>query len=120
MIFQKQNENQTTKKIYKKNDSITDTRNRIDLIPRAENGTRTRDLRLGKPTLYQLSYFRNTHRKTEWFCKYKKQFPICKKNLFIPAHTPRYSLFRGFHNKTRQCLPSDKSYASDSRDCQPS
>ena len=24
----------------------------------AENGTRTRDLRLGKPTLYQLSYFR--------------------------------------------------------------
>ena len=25
---------------------------------RAENGVRTRDLRLGKPTLYQLSYFR--------------------------------------------------------------
>ena len=24
----------------------------------AENGARTRDLRLGKPTLYQLSYFR--------------------------------------------------------------
>ena len=23
-----------------------------------ENGARTRDLRLGKPTLYQLSYFR--------------------------------------------------------------
>ena len=27
-------------------------------IVRAENGARTRDLRLGKPTLYQLSYFR--------------------------------------------------------------
>lgn len=26
----------------------------------AENGVRTRDLRLGKPTLYQLSYFRNS------------------------------------------------------------
>ena len=25
-----------------------------------ENGVRTRDLRLGKPTLYQLSYFRNS------------------------------------------------------------
>lgn len=27
---------------------------------RAENGVRTRDLRLGKPTLYQLSYFRKS------------------------------------------------------------
>ena len=26
----------------------------------AENGTRTRDLRLGRPSLYQLSYFRAT------------------------------------------------------------
>ena len=26
----------------------------------AENGVRTRDLRLGKPTLYQLSYFRKS------------------------------------------------------------
>ena len=29
------------------------------LILRAENGTRTRDLNLGKVALYQLSYFRN-------------------------------------------------------------
>lgn len=29
------------------------------LIIRAENGTRTRDLNLGKVVLYQLSYFRN-------------------------------------------------------------
>ena len=28
------------------------------MVKRAENGVRTRDLRLGKPTLYQLSYFR--------------------------------------------------------------
>ena len=27
---------------------------------RAVNGTRTRDIRLGKPTLYQLSYYRNS------------------------------------------------------------
>ena len=27
---------------------------------RAVNGVRTRDLRLGKPTLYQLSYYRDT------------------------------------------------------------
>ena len=30
------------------------------LIVRAENGTRTRDLNLGKVALYQLSYFRMT------------------------------------------------------------
>ena len=30
------------------------------LIIRAENGTRTRDLNLGKVALYQLSYFRKT------------------------------------------------------------
>ena len=30
------------------------------LISRAENGTRTRDLNLGKVALYQLSYFRKS------------------------------------------------------------
>ena len=30
----------------------------ITRLPRAENGTRTRDLNLGKVALYQLSYFR--------------------------------------------------------------
>ena len=31
----------------------------ITRLPRAENGTRTRDLNLGKVALYQLSYFRD-------------------------------------------------------------
>ena len=31
----------------------------IARLSRAENGTRTRDLNLGKVALYQLSYFRN-------------------------------------------------------------
>ena len=31
----------------------------ITRLLRAENGTRTRDLNLGKVALYQLSYFRN-------------------------------------------------------------
>ena len=31
------------------------------LISRAENGTRTRDLNLGKVALYQLSYFRKIY-----------------------------------------------------------
>ncbi len=33
----------------------------ISLLLGAENGTRTRDLNLGKVALYQLSYFRNIH-----------------------------------------------------------
>ena len=33
----------------------------INLLPWAENGTRTRDLNLGKVALYQLSYLRNPH-----------------------------------------------------------
>lgn len=40
-------------------------------IVRAENGARTRDLRLGKPTLYQLSYYRLFCVKQR--CKYSKQ-----------------------------------------------
>ena len=31
----------------------------LEFKKRAENGTRTRDLNLGKVALYQLSYFRN-------------------------------------------------------------
>ncbi len=38
---------------------------------RAVNGTRTRDIRLGKPTLYQLSYYRiikkRSFRKYLWY-----------------------------------------------------
>src|SRR3712207_64749 len=33
---------------------------------RAEDGSRTRDLRLGKPTLYQLSYFRAGRNSRRW------------------------------------------------------
>ena len=36
-----------------------DNRLTISLLLGAENGTRTRDLNLGKVALYQLSYFRN-------------------------------------------------------------
>ena len=38
---------------------MVDNRLIINHLPRAENGTRTRDLNLGKVVLYQLSYFRN-------------------------------------------------------------
>ena len=37
---------------------MVDNRLIINHLPRAENGTRTRDLNLGKVALYQLSYFR--------------------------------------------------------------
>ena len=37
---------------------VVDNRLIINHLPRAENGTRTRDLNLGKVALYQLSYFR--------------------------------------------------------------
>ena len=33
----------------------------ITRLSRAENGTRTRDLNLGKVALYQLSYFRKSY-----------------------------------------------------------
>ena len=46
-----------------------------DCLPlRATNGTRTRDLRLGKPTLYQLSYCR----LFLMTCKYRKDISIDK------------------------------------------
>ena len=52
------------------------------LIIRAENGTRTRDLNLGKVALYQLSYFRNLLPMTPFgaFCvgKDKSKFLFCK------------------------------------------
>ena len=35
------------------------SRGACEVKPGAENGSRTRDLRLGKPTLCQLSYFRS-------------------------------------------------------------
>ena len=64
----------------------------ITRLPRAENGTRTRDLNLGKVVLYQLSYFRNMffglrkgfhpsfrHPKLAFRdCKYKLKNLFCK------------------------------------------
>ena len=52
------------------------------LIIRAENGTRTRDLNLGKVALYQLSYFRKMLPATPFGafceCKDKPKFLFCK------------------------------------------
>ena len=47
---------------------------------RAENGVRTRDLRLGKPTLYQLSYFRKSPQSMR-DCKYN-DFYYYRKNPY--------------------------------------
>ena len=41
----------------------------------AENGARTRDLNLGKVTLYQLSYFRVC---SVWDCKVRDKFFLSK------------------------------------------
>ncbi len=50
------------------------------LILRAENGTRTRDLNLGKVALYQLSYFRNSLCPFGPLrdCKYRAKILFCK------------------------------------------
>ena len=56
---------------------------------RAEDESRTRDLNLGKVTLYQLSYFRLLHSfGVEWDCKGSRSFYICqdpdeKKSIFF-------------------------------------
>ncbi len=66
----------------------------ITRLSRAENGTRTRDLNLGKVALYQLSYFRNYRFRTGGTtasaprlraskpafrdCKYKPKNLFCK------------------------------------------
>ena len=44
--------------VFSKKRKMVDNRLIINHLPRAENGTRTRDLNLGKVALYQLSYFR--------------------------------------------------------------
>ena len=43
---------------FPKKRKVADNQYIINHLPRAENGTRTRDLNLGKVALYQLSYFR--------------------------------------------------------------
>ena len=69
------------------------------LIFRAENGTRTRDLNLGKVALYQLSYFRKIYlpcSKKPSFpalrdCKYKMKNLFCKifRRLLLKTKCPR-------------------------------
>mgnify|MGYP006993585445 CR=1 FL=1 len=79
---------------FSKKRKVVDNRLIINHLPRAENGTRTRDLNLGKVALYQLSYFRNYRFRTGGTtasaprlraskpafrdCKYKPKNLFCK------------------------------------------
>ena len=50
--------------LHIKKEYLQKTQPRItNLLQRAINGTRTRDPRLGKPMLYQLSYYRKSDAK---------------------------------------------------------
>ena len=56
----------------------------ITRLLRAENGTRTRDLNLGKVALYQLSYFRNLFCRLAYCeCKGNEKLSISKFFIFI-------------------------------------
>ena len=46
--------------VFSKKRKMVDNRLIINHLPRAKNGTRTRDLNLGKVALYQLSYIRKS------------------------------------------------------------
>jgi hypothetical protein len=64
---------------------MVDNRLIINHLMRAENGTRTRDLNLGKVALYQLSYFRMA-------C-----FAIASAKVYKKSETPNFSgVFCGF------------------------
>ncbi len=69
----------------------------------AENGTRTRDLNLGKVALYQLSYFRKTA-----FIRRNPYERIAKLVKFYL--TPKIFLFVGreFHNSAWENSPGDR------------
>ena len=47
--------------VFSEKRKVADNQYIINHLPRAENGTRTRDLNLGKVALYQLSYFRKIY-----------------------------------------------------------
>ena len=74
----------TIQKTYKK---ISGTSHLFSLHNRAVSGTRTRDPWLGKPMLYQLSYYR------EMWCKAKKNIPISqdKKVAIIGKKSSRHN-----------------------------
>ena len=78
------------------------------LTRRAENGTRTRDLNLGKVALYQLSYFRMLPAAGRlprgllpvfWDCKYKRFFRFRKifpqKSTFFSSQQPYLPIKKG-------------------------
>ena len=80
--------------VFSEKRKVADNQYIINHLPRAENGTRTRDLNLGKVALYQLSYFRNYRFRTGGTtasaprlraskpafrdCKYKPKNLFCK------------------------------------------
>ena len=80
----------------------------------AENGTRTRDLNLGKVALYQLSYFRKVTfvrlkvtfvrlNPYEWTAKLVKFYLTPKIFLFVG---------REFHNSARENSPGERPVSS--------
>ena len=97
---------------------VADNQYIINHLPRAENGTRTRDLNLGKVALYQLSYFRNYRFRTGGTtasaprlraskpafrdCKYKPKNLFCK--IFRRILSQNYSCAaRNAKKKKRRC-----------------
>ena len=73
----------------------------------AENGTRTRDLNLGKVALYQLSYFRKVTfvrlNPYEWTAKLVKFYLTPKIFLFVG---------REFRNSARENSPGERPVSS--------
>ena len=73
----------------------------------AENGTRTRDLNLGKVALYQLSYFRKVTfvrlNPYEWTAKLVKFYLTPKIFLFVG---------REFRNSARESSPGERPVSS--------
>ena len=104
--------------VFSKKRKMVDNRLIINHLPRAENGTRTRDLNLGKVALYQLSYFRNYRFRTGGTtasaprfraskpafrdCKYKPKNLFCK--IFRRILSQNYSCAaRKRRKKKRRC-----------------
>ena len=84
----------------------------------AENGTRTRDLNLGKVALYQLSYFRKV---TLYQLSYFRKVTFVRLNPYewtaklVKFYlTPKIFLFVGreFHNSARENSPGERPVSS--------
>ena len=104
--------------VFSEKRKVADNQYIINHLPRAENGTRTRDLNLGKVALYQLSYFRNYRFRTGGTtasaprlraskpafrdCKYKPKNLFCK--IFRRILSQNYSCAaRNAKKKKRRC-----------------